>query len=153
MKTHIYWLPLVLSVFIACQDVNDRDETAHSHDNAVKEQGQQTVTLQLNDGERWYADDPTNRNMKRMGTRLDEFQKIQSPTAEDYNTLGGELHLIFQDIFRQCTMKGEAHDELHKVLYQMKGPIATLKGDSLQDAERAVEKLQGSVMLYEEYFE
>ena len=125
---------LVLTVFSACNQGTDHH---HGHDLAVE--------LDAN-GKRWQANPETTAGISRMQAILANYEGRNS--AEDRQAMRAELEAAFQDIFAQCTMKGEAHDQLHNYLFPMKELF-----EQLESSDEAVEKLRAHLGEYGGYFE
>ena len=113
-------------------------QCAHKH---------QPVTL--NQGQRWQANPETTQGIQTMLKAIDQASAGGEPM--DYTTLNIALQTAFQDIFKQCTMTGEAHNQLHNYLLPMKDLFAAVKSST--DQKAAVEKLKAYLQDYGTYFE
>ena len=85
-----------------------------------------------------------------MQTILSSFSEDDSAT--EYATLKGELEDEFTNIFQKCSMKGEAHNQLHNYL---KPIIAIFEG--LESTDVAIRKanfnsLEKHLAVYANYF-
>lgn len=107
----------------------------------------QPVTL--NQGQRWQANPETTQGIQTMLKAIDEA--TAGGSSMDYTALHTALETAFQDIFKQCTMTGEAHNQLHHYLLPMKDLFATVKSSA--DQKAAVEKLRAYLQDYGTYFE
>ena len=76
------------------------EETAHKDENKV----------QLNDGVRWAANAETTEGVNNMIKITDLFTTTENEEA--FKTLTDSLEAEFAMIFKKCTMKGEAHNQL-----------------------------------------
>jgi hypothetical protein len=137
MKRIIYLL-IVALVFTSCTKksteqekyVNDTDHTALDSE------------LKLNDGERWEANIETTEGINNMLLLIDAFRKDDSA---DYTALKDNLTFEFTTIFKKCTMKGEAHDQLHNYLLPLKTLIDNASNEN-------VEQIIAYLNTYQNYF-
>jgi hypothetical protein len=83
----------------------------------------------LNNGERWEANPETTEGINNMINHIDEFQ---NQSSSDYMGLKGNLTTEFQTIFKKCTMKGEAHDQLHNYLIPLKKEIDQISEQNIE---------------------
>lgn len=76
-------------------------------------------------------------------------EQLQQP-APDIHLIAAELDEQFNLIIKQCTMQGEAHEQLHHFLLPLRDRITRLKenGDKQQ-----VEEIKGWLEEYPKYFE
>lgn len=77
----------------------------HSH-----EDGERIV---LNDGKKWAVDPPMMVHLRNMENEVNAFSEKNST---DYSALALSLEKHINLLTSNCTMKGQAHDELHKWL-------------------------------------
>jgi hypothetical protein len=63
------------------------------------------------------------------------------------------MHETMKTIFAQCTMTGDAHNELHDFLYPMLGDINKLQGEDLDTAKESLAALNNQLDRYLDYFE
>lgn len=106
--------------------------------------------LSLNNGEKWQANPETTEGVNNMIKLVGPFEA--SDDIEAYQELQDSLKAEFQLIFKRCTMKGEAHNQLHHFLIPIKGSLDILAGDDLAASQNAFTQLKEHLGLYEEYF-
>jgi len=109
----------------------------HRHDQAI------ATTVALNNGERWEANPETTEGIHKMIALVKDFQQQSS---SDYAALQQSLTTEFQTIFKKCTMKGEAHDQLHNYLMPLKTELDKLSAEN-------IEAVSSYLKLYEQYFQ
>jgi hypothetical protein len=127
----LFLLPLLALIAIsACQE----DHTGHA------------AAVQLDNGKRWQANPETTAGIANMQAILTNYEGRDG--AEDRQAMRAELEAAFQDIFAQCTMKGEAHDQLHNYLFPMKDLFG-----QIESSDEAIEQLKAHLGAYEGYFE
>lgn len=122
MKSKTILLLLTLTS-VACQkqSENHANTTAHEHQDQVS-------GVQLNNGAKWEANVETTEGIDRMIERIESFKQEAS---SDYPALQANLLADFKMIFEKCTMKGEAHNQLHNYLLPLKKELEQLSNTNL----------------------
>ena len=101
--------------------------------------------VQLNDGERWIANQATVEGIENLSVMVSRFD----PSDQSYDSLQSNLRDEFGLIFKNCTMKGEAHEQLHNYLL----PLMELFGKlTLEDREKAVAEIKEHLARFDTYF-
>ncbi len=80
-------------------------EPEHQHD--------ENETIELNNGEKWKVDENMITHIRNMENDVSNFK---GTTLTEYKTLSENLQKNVDLLTSNCTMKGKAHDELHKWL-------------------------------------
>ena len=83
-----------------------------------KETSHHENSLSLNEGKRWIANKETTEGVQNMIELMNKV--VDKNTIEAYGKLTENLKLEFAAIFQKCTMKGEAHNQLHNFLIPIK---------------------------------
>lgn len=106
--------------------------------------------LALNEGEKWVANPETTTGIHNMTAII---EKDNSSSIEDYQMLAENLGEEKTNIFKLCTMKGEAHENLHAYLIPLIGLINDLSEDeSADDASKTVTTIKDHLEAYDYYF-
>lgn len=109
-----------------------------------------TLSLKLNVNEKWIANAETHEGVLKMDAIISEFKKNKK---WDYKGLGESLSKQTSYIIKNCSMKGEPHDQLHIVLIPMLDEISTLREeDHKAKSDRAVENLEALIQAYFKHF-
>lgn len=108
--------------------------------------------IQLDNGSRWKANPETTTGIAEMQAILARYEGNTSDAASR-KALREELETAFQNIFKQCTMKGEAHNQLHNYLLPMKGLFEKTDGADAGESEQAIRQLKQHLGEYQIYFE
>ncbi|MBX7203795.1 MAG: hypothetical protein K1X81_00065 [Bacteroidia bacterium] len=122
------------------------DTLKQEHHHEAEADAEQPV-LTLNNGAKWAANKETTTGVMNMLQLVNEqLQQV----APDVHLIAAELDEQFNLIIKQCTMQGEAHEQLHHFLLPLRDRIARLKenGDKQQ-----VEEIKGWLEEYTKYFE
>lgn len=114
------------------------------------EQHDSDEELTLNNGKRWEANLETTEGVKMLQMQLKGFSDKES--VEGYASLTTELEETFAEIFAKCTMKGEAHNQLHNFLKPMLELFDGMKSGDLKKSQYSFEILSKHLTLYKEYF-
>lgn len=114
-------LILVIMGMFSCQQKGNHNETVVE---TVMEQEAdfQFPIVSLNDGQLWEANSETTQGIKNMQQLMDSYSKVNGNPEK----LITELKAEFAMIFKKCTMKGEAHEQLHNYLISLKTKIDKL---------------------------
>ena len=133
---------LVLSVFFlfSCNDKTKTELTegaeTHQHSNYDD--------LQLNDGKKWKVDD----NMMLIISKMEK--EVASTPNENYQVLIDNLGRNIDLLTSNCTMEGEAHDELHKWLLPFIEDVKVFSNDKSADN---FTKIKNAFITFNQYFE
>lgn len=111
----------------------------HSHQHGEAE----AAYVQLDNGKKWQANLETTQGIRNM-------QSLLGGATDNTAELSAQLENEFNLIFKNCTMTGEAHEQLHNYLLPMKDQLKQLK-DSNTKAQR--EEIQAYLKTYDNYFE
>ncbi len=121
-------LPFLL-LLSACGTSSDkRDETVqeanHHH------HGAEVGVIELNNGEKWEADENTLSVVARMETQVSEFERTGRTAPKVLaDSLSQQMNLLVSG----CTMKGKGHDELHKWIMPLTDQIKQLSAATTAD--------------------
>lgn len=143
---------VIIAIFLASLTSmcgTERDlETEHTE--VVHEE----QTLALNGNERWKADEPTNRHMAQLQGMVQEFNaQAENNSAAAYNDLGTSMKAEMQQLFKDCRMKGPAHDMLHVYLMPLVEDVNLLAEKDEHQSEAAFARVSGRLKEYNQYFE
>lgn len=138
---------IVLSVFILFS-CNNKPKTETNKQVSTKEhQHSDDEAIQLNEGKKWKVDENMMLHIREMEKTVGSFDKNK---PEKYPVLADNLKKNLDLLTSNCTMKGQAHDELHKWLL----PFIDLANAFSKDksAEQFAE-IQNSFITFNTYFE
>jgi len=138
---------VAVAVMIACTHDAKHDEHAkHEEVHAAA-----TNELVLNNGAKWQANPETTAGVLNMIQFMNEFVGKENPEA--YKELSVMLLNEFELIFKQCTMKGDAHTQLHNFLLPMKESFEIFNSGELEQQQAEFAKLTAHLAKYEQFFE
>ncbi len=137
MRYTIYLFLFLFAFLQACGDQSHHGET---------------VAVQADNGKPWQANSETTTGIAKMQTIIVDFEG-GTMNEEDRKKLRKGLEDEFQNIFKQCTMTGEAHNQLHNYLLPMKGKFEKIDENDPKEAELAINELKHYLSTYKNYFE
>ncbi|MDO8365840.1 MAG: hypothetical protein Q7T20_03510 [Saprospiraceae bacterium] len=108
--------------------------------------------IQLDNGKRWIANSETTSGIADMQAILAKYEGQTSEVATR-QAMRAELETTFQSIFKQCTMTGPAHDQLHNYLLPMKALFEKIEGNNTTEAEAAIGQLKQHLKDYQTFFQ
>lgn len=108
-------------------------------------------SLSLNQGEKWQV----NAEMKPYVEQGDSLVGTYLLTGlTDYRQLASQLREYNSRLIASCTMKGAAHEELHKWLHPHLELVKALgKAANRQEADAYIQSIRSSYDIYRGYFQ
>ena len=152
MKTAFKILSVVLFLTIAsCQNsTENKQEEVKSVEKEVPAQHQEHI-LMLDGEKRWQANPETTQGIQNISQLVNNF--TATPDSTSYKTLETSIDAEFQMIFQKCTMKGEAHNQLHNYLLPLKKKFQKLSSNDPAECKNALIDLKEHLAVYAGYFE
>ncbi len=130
------------------ENKNDNDKASTVAD---EEQHHATdIGVSLDNGKPWIANPETTSGIKNMIKLTKSFTDKES--LEAFAILNKNLIEEFNEIFKQCTMTGEAHNQLHNYLHPLKGIIDDIGSSDIEKCRKSFDKLQKHLAEYSKYF-
>lgn len=121
-----------------------------THAEVAPQHDHQNETIALNNGEKWIVDNNMMVHIRNMEKDINSFE---SKSTSGYSILSKKLKTNIELLTSNCTMKGQAHDELHKWLLpyiDLVKEFSASKSDK-QSAEN-LEKIIKSFVTLNTYF-
>lgn len=153
MKKITILIPAISLFLFSCSNStneksNNQTETStqneHHHDD-------ESETIKLNNGEKWKVDANMITHIRNMENDIISFAKLKE---KDYKSLSEKLQSNIDLLTSNCTMKGKAHDELHKWLLpyiDMVKKLSEAKDET--EASKQFENIQNSFTTFNQYFQ
>lgn len=133
---------IIFSIILAAMLVAGCNSHHHSEEGAK---------VTLNNGERWEANSETTQGVARMQEILSRYEG-QEPDAPACRKAATELQEALNNIFKQCTMKGDAHEQLHNFLIPISKLVKQLEAENLNECKDAMHTLRTHLGSYATYF-
>jgi DNA-directed RNA polymerase subunit M/transcription elongation factor TFIIS len=122
------------------KEVNQEKETVEKTDEVLK----------LNDSKLWAANKETTDGVNNMIAKMNSFTEKENLAS--YAQLKENLTSEFTTIFQKCTMKGEAHNQLHNFLIPIKDILPELSSNNIDTCKDAFTRLNTHLKVYKNYF-
>lgn len=147
--TKLVFTVLIGGMLYGCgHEANHESHSKSKHEGTHKaEEGK----LVLDHGKKWQANAETTTGVLNMIQFVNEFTDQENPEA--YKELGILLSNEFGLIFKNCTMKGEAHNQLHNFLLPMKESFEVFSAGDLIKQKAEISKLKTHLEQYDMFFE
>jgi len=117
----------------------------------IHEHDENQESIELNNGEKWKVDDEMLVHIRNMERDINSFVTIEQ---KDYKLLAEKLKLNIDLLTSNCTMKGKAHDELHKWLLPYIDLVNELSNaKDVTNASKQFENIQASFKTFNQYFQ
>ena len=110
-----------------------------------------TQHVSLNNGEKWKANPETDSGIATMKELVNRFTGNENINA--YHDLRTGLEKEFNTIIEKCSMKGEAHEQLHNYLLPMRPVFDSLSSDKIETCKTAFTQIKNHLAKYSDYFE
>lgn len=105
----------------------------------------------LNNGEKWKVDEKMLVHIRNMENDINSFENTSNT---DYKELAKKLQSNLDLLTTNCTMKGQAHDELHKWLLPYIDLVNVFsETKNKQELQAQLKKIQASFLTFNQYFQ
>lgn len=146
MKNLSLFACILIFVCTACDNDNSKNQNEVFTQNISKESPSVNTeqAINLNDGKKWTVDSIMMVHIRAMETDIQAYSQ-----NKETERLSDSLQTHIGRLTASCTMKGQAHDELHKWLLPF---IAT--ADSLKEkkGDNSLKKLEAALTRFHMYF-
>lgn len=136
---------LLFTFIVALMACGHHRETDHNHAIVSNE----FPEISTNQGEKWEANEATSAGISNMSGYVRNFKSDN----DRFDSLAQNLELEYQGIIKNCTMKGEGHQQLHNFLIPVTHYLDILKEGPNDEQAKAVQQLDKHLSRYEDFFE
>jgi hypothetical protein len=140
----------ILFFAVSCKNTTEKKSTEVQPQQAEEQHYNEVDELKLNNGNLWEANAETTVGINAMLQLMSDFPEVE--TAEAYATLKTNLESEFKTIIQECTMTGEAHDQLHLFIVPMRDLFNGLTASDLENSKVHFNKLNTHLKTYKNYF-
>ena len=142
-------LLLLVGITYSCTNEADRIPAAEIQEAAV------APDLKLDpNNQKWRADEATSASIESMQQLMDAFDTGKNVgDIVAFQELGRTMNSELNTLFRQCTMTGPAHDDLHAFLTPIMKDIKILQGHNIEASTAAQLRLKDRLEVYPAFFE
>jgi len=144
-------LPLAFLLLIACNQ--EQSEENHEQETATQEENyhHSDESIVLDNGKKWKVVETMLVYIRNMENAVNNFEGKESA---DYTALAKTIDENIRTLTENCTMTGQAHDELHKWLV----PFIELSeqfdaATELTEQEKIYQEFKNAFVEFNTYFE
>jgi len=145
---------IVISLFLFSCGNTSKEKSKEETETVTHEEHQHNAeiqTIELNNGEKWNVDTNMITHIRNMENDIISFAKVEQ---KDYKSLSNKLQSNIDLLTSNCTMKGKAHDELHKWLLPYIDLVKELsEAKDETEAAKQFENIQTSFTTFNQYFQ
>lgn len=144
----------VISLFLfSCSNISNEKSKEQTETVTHKEyqHNDEMQNIELNNGEKWKVDTNMITHIRKMENDIISFSTVEK---KDFKLLSKKLQSNIDLLTSNCTMKGKAHDELHKWLLpyiDMVKKLSEVKDET--EATKQFENIQNSFTTFNQYFQ
>ena len=153
MKKITILIPVIGLILFSCGNTSN-EKSKEQTETVTHEEHQHNAeiqTIELNNGEKWEVDTNMITHIRNMENDVISFAKVEQ---KDYKSLSEKLQSNIDLLTSNCTMKGKAHDELHKWLLPYIDLVKELsEANNETEAEKQFENIQNSFTTFNQYFQ
>ncbi len=145
---------IILSLLLfSCKKSEEKKPTLLIEQEISSEETHESIDgiVTLNNGELWQANPETTQGILKMKERMNSFNDFEKKEA--YVILKEGLETDFIELFQKCTMKGEAHNQLHNYLFPFIDLFDDLESSDLETCKKNFKELNIHLDDYYSYFE
>jgi len=144
----------VISLFLFSCGNTSNEKSKEQTETVTHEEHQhndEMQTIELNNGVKWKVDANMITHIRNMENDIISFSTVEQ---KDYKSLADKLQSNIDLLTSNCTMKGKAHDELHKWLLPYIDLVKELsEAKDENEAAKQFEKIQTSFTTFNQYFQ
>ena len=144
----------VISLFLFSCGNTSNEKSKEQTETVTHEEHQHNAEIQiieLNNGEKWKVDANMITHIRNMENDINSFANVKQ---KDFNSIAEKLQSNIDLLTAHCTMKGKAHDELHKWLLpyiDLAKELSEAKDET--EASKRFENIQTSFTTFNQYFQ
>lgn len=137
-------------MIIACNNQPEKKEVKEAPIAAIIKHIDSNA-IALNNGEKWKVDDKMLVHIRNMENDINSFENTSN---SDYKELAKKLQSNLDLLTSNCTMQGQAHDELHKWLLPYIDLVNVFsETTNKQELQAQLKKIQASYLTFNQYFQ
>ncbi|MCF8253478.1 MAG: hypothetical protein K9H61_06735 [Bacteroidia bacterium] len=153
MNKITFLIPVISLFLFSCSETSKEKAKVETQKPTLEEQQHNTEiqAIELNNGSKWKVDGNMITHIRNMENDIIFFAKVE---PKDYKILSKKLHSNIELLTSNCTMKGKAHDELHKWLLPFIEIVKVLSvAQNETESSKQFENIQISFKTFNQYFQ
>ena len=153
MKKITILIPVIGLFLFSCGNTSNEKSKEQTETVTHEEHQHDEVSeiIELNNGEKWKVDANMITHIRNMENDINHFANVEQ---KDFKSLAEKLQTNIDLLTSNCTMKGKAHDELHKWLLpyiDMVKELSEAKNET--EASEQFKNIQTSFSTFNQYFQ
>ena len=153
MKKITILIPVISLFLFSCGNTSN-EKSKEQTETVTHEEHQhndEMQTIELNNGVKWKVDANMITHIRNMENDIISFYTVEQ---KDYKSLAEKLQSNIDLLTSNCTMKGKAHDELHKWLLPYIDLVKELsEAKDETEASKQFQNIQTSFTAFNQYFQ
>ena len=153
MKKITVLIPVISLFLFSCGNTSN-EKSKEQTETVTHEEHQHNAeiqTIELNNGGKWKVDANMITHIHNMENDIISFSNVEQ---KDYKSLAEKLQSNIDLLTSNCTMKGKAHDELHKWLLPYIDLVKELsEAKDETEALKQFKNIQISFTTFNQYFQ
>ena len=152
MKKITISLTVIILFLFSCGNTSNKNSKEHTQTVTHEEHqhNDEIQIIELNNGEKWKVDANMITHIRNMENDVISFAKVEQ---KDYNSLSVKLQSNIDLLTSNCTMKGKAHDELHKWLLPYIDLVKELsESKDENETDKQFQKIENAFKTFNQYF-
>jgi len=153
MKKITILIPAISLFLFSCGNTSNEKSNKQTQTTTQKEHKHagEDEQIELNNGEKWKVDANMLTIIRTMENDINNFAKVD---PKDYKSFAEKLQSNIDLLTSNCTMKGKAHDELHKWLLPYIDMVKELsESKNENEAKKQLQIIQTSFITFNQYFQ
>lgn len=156
MKIRIIFLFVAGFILFGCNSDSNKNIKVQKDSLVVEEHhhNEEADAIQMDSGKKWVIVPEMMKYLRNIENAVAEFPKKENHSFDDYKILAQLIEKNLESLTSNCTMTGQAHDELHKWLV----PFLDLSKEfseskNQEEAKNNFQKVKESFEVFNKYFE
>lgn len=155
MKTKLI-IPIALGfVLFSCGEATTEEKEVTQETVVAEDEHQhdENEAIVLDNGNKWVVVPEMKAFITNIENGVVEFSKKENATFEDHKSLSKLIDKNLEDLTSNCTMTGQAHDELHKWLLPFLDLASEYaESENIDEAKASFQKINQSFNEFNIYF-
>jgi len=146
-----FLIPFISIILLLTSCTSSQEEVSAKDISVIEESNFNPHDIELINGEKWKVDEGMMITTQLIANKVQTFD---GKTMEEYKEYSTSLSNLISELTSNCTMKGQAHDELHKWLVPFIGLSKGLKkSEDIAELSKIDGELKSEIVVFGDYFE
>jgi len=151
MSRILYVILLTITLYSCNNTVDDEGSEGKVSMIPIEHEHGNDEVIVLNNGEKWKVDENMMAHIRNMENDITAFKTSE---VKNYSVLASQLERNIELLTSNCTMEGQAHDELHKWLIPYIETVEAFSESTKNNgAAEQLAQIEKSFITFNQYFE